>query len=276
MPVPIKETPQTMPPVARGATSPVPQIPAPSQEPILIRRARLFEGHHVGRIAARTYYDAELTKFLSPRREKYYSDYEFGFQSRAQTRMFSPRNITYFAYEKSRPEAPIGYMQFVRLGDDEAAKKMEMDVGVTGRGCLWVASWLWWVWVKMNLWWTGGDRSEDPEAVKKFIGMVEEEERLHWEGREDRANRWHAQSVVVYEEYQGRGIGKRLMAEVLGRADSEGVITGIEASAAGELMYRSVGFELVARFSGENTFEGDSGGVMIRKPKGWKGETLNK
>ncbi|KAH7319135.1 hypothetical protein BKA65DRAFT_513861 [Rhexocercosporidium sp. MPI-PUGE-AT-0058] len=275
MPAP-KDRLQNNPSSARAGKFPLPRIPPPSQEPILIRRARLFEGHHVGRIAARTYYDTELTKYTSPHRAKYYRDYEFGYQGRAQVRMFSPRNITYFAYEKGKPEYPIGYMQFVRLGDDEAARKMDRDAGVTWRAWLWVASWLWWVWMKGNLWWMGGDRSEDPEAVRKFLKMVEVEDRLHWEGREDRANRWHAQSVVVYEEYQGRGVGKRLMAEVLGRADSEGVITGIEASAAGEWMYRSVGFELLARFSGENYFEGNGGGVMIRMPKRWNSETLKR
>merc|ERR1711939_924410 len=75
---------------------------------ILIRPGHLFEGHHVGRIAARTYYDTELTKYLSPRRAEFYSDYEYGFQTRAQARMFSPRQVTYFAYEKSKSEDPIG------------------------------------------------------------------------------------------------------------------------------------------------------------------------
>lgn len=183
--------------------------------------------------------------------------------------MFSPRNITYFAYEKGRPEWPVGYMQFVRLGDDEYARKMD-EVGVTWRIWVCVASWMWRTWVSGQLWWSGGDRSEDPKAVQKFLGMVEEEDRLHWRGKEEWVNRWHAQSVVVLEEYQGRGVGKRLMAEVLGRADSEGVITGLESSRAGEGMYRSVGFELLGRFSGENSFEGDDGGVMIRMPKIWK------
>ncbi|KAH7391227.1 hypothetical protein BKA64DRAFT_677120 [Cadophora sp. MPI-SDFR-AT-0126] len=257
---------QTMPSTGKSP----PKSSSGSQEPILIRPGRLFEGHHVGRIAARTYYDTELTRYLSPRRAEYYSDYEFGYQSRAQARMFSPRHVTYFAYQQGKPDNPIGYTQFVRLGDDEAAQKMERDAGVTWRMCLWSLGLLWGYWVKANWWWRGGDKSEDPEAVKKFGEMIEEEDRLHWQGREDRKNRWHAQSVVVLEEFQGRGVGKRLMAEVLGRADSEGVITGIESSAAGEWMYRSVGFELVARFSGENSFEGDGGGVMIRKPKGWK------
>ena len=267
MSIPIEEH-QTLP--STGRSPPQARSTSLPQEPILIRPGHLFEGHHVGRIAARTYYDTELTKYLSPRRAEFYSDYEYGFQTRAQARMFSPRQVTYFAYEKSKSEDPIGYVQFVRLGDDEAARKMDRDAGVTWRVCLRLLGLLWGLWVKANWWWRGGDKSEDLDAVMKFGAMIEEEDKLHWQGREDRKNRWHAQSVAVLEQFQGRGIGKRLMAEVLGRADSEGVVTGIEASAAGEWMYRSVGFELVARFSGENSFEGDAGGVMIRKPKGWK------
>ncbi|KAL2063614.1 hypothetical protein VTL71DRAFT_5419 [Oculimacula yallundae] len=254
----------------------IPQFSPPSGEPILIRRARLFEGHHIGRIAARTYYNAALMAYMSPRREQYYGDFQYGFATRAQGRMFSPRNLTYFAYEKSKPECPVGYMQFVRMGDDEAARKLDREWGVTWRLLVRVLQILWGWWVSVNWWWRGGNRSEDPEAVKTFIKMTVEEDELHWKGREDAKNRWHAQSVVVLEEYSGRGIGKRLMAEVLGRADSEGVITGLEASESGEWMYRSVGFELLSRFQSPNNFEGDGGGVMIRYPKGWKAGGVEK
>ncbi len=244
-----------------------------SQEPILIRPSRLFEGHHVGRIAAKTYYNTPLTRFLAPHREKYYADYEWGFSNRAQARLFTPRNVTFFAYEKSRPEWPIGYVQFVRLGDDEAARKMDRDAGLVWRLWLWACSWGWWTYTKVVALLYGGvrgDRSADANADAAFGRMVVEETKANWEGKPEMKNRWHAQSVVVCEEFQGRGIGKRLMAEVLERADSEGVIVGLEASAAGESMYRSVGFELLARFSGENTFEGRAGGVMMRKPRTWK------
>ncbi len=93
------------------------------------------------------------------------------------------------------------------------------------------------------------------------------EVKVHWEGRKDRENRWHAQSVVVRKEFQGRKAGKRLMAEVIGRAENENVVVGLESSANGEMMYRSVEFELLGRFQGGNGFEGDSGGVMLYTPK---------
>jgi ribosomal protein S18 acetylase RimI-like enzyme len=93
-----------------------------------------------------------------------------------------------------------------------------------------------------------------------------------WEGREERVNRWHAQSVVVLPEWQGRGIGKRLMAEVLRRAERDGVMVGLESSPKGEGLYRKLGFELLGRFTNEvDALEGcDKGGVMAWYPKGWK------
>jgi ribosomal protein S18 acetylase RimI-like enzyme len=91
-------------------------------------------------------------------------------------------------------------------------------------------------------------------------------------GREERVNRWHAQSVVVLPEWQRRGIGKRLMAEVLRRAERDGVMVGLESSVKGEGLYRKLGFELLGRFTTEaDALEGaDKGGVMAWYPEGWK------
>lgn len=59
---------------------------------------------------------------------------------------------------------------------------------------------------------------------------------------EGRGEGCHAQSVVLRTEWQGRRIGKMLMAE------EEGVVGGLEASEPGERMYRKLGFELLGRF----------------------------
>jgi hypothetical protein len=53
------------------------------------------------------------------------------------------------------------------------------------------------------------------------------------------------------------------MSEVLSRAENENVVVGLESSAAGEYLYKSVGFELLERFKGDGTFMGRAGGVMI-------------
>lgn len=44
------------------------------------------------------------------------------------------------------------------------------------------------------------------------------------------------------------GVGKKLCAAVTQKAEEEGVVVGLEASAMGEWLYRSVGFELLKRF----------------------------
>ncbi len=63
------------------------------------------------------------------------------------------------------------------------------------------------------------------------------------------------------------------MGEVTRRAQEEGVPVGLESSAAGELLYRSVGFELLGRFE-KGDFEQGKGGVMMYKPKSWKEKGL--
>ena len=59
--------------------------------------------------------------------------------------------------------------------------------------------------------------------------------------------RWHVQSLAVAEEFQRRGIGKRLMREVMVQAEAERVVVGLEASGMGEVLYRSLGFEEIGR-----------------------------
>jgi len=112
--------------------------------------------------------------------------------------------------------------------------------------------------------WNLGDKSRDLNNLKTFEGWWAAEGPIYWD-REDRKNRWHAQSVVVLEEFQGRGIGKRLMKEAIAWAEAENVPVGLEASEAGEKMYKSVGFELLARFS--HVIDGDNGGYMLYTPK---------
>jgi GNAT superfamily N-acetyltransferase len=116
-------------------------------------------------------------------------------------------------------------------------------------------------------WVVGEDKSVDHERLRAFeaeAGGLEDE---YW-GVEERVNRWYTQSCVVKEEWQGKGIGKRLMAEVIARAEAQNVVVGLEASEPGELMYRSVGFELLGRFKKAFGTEGieDAGGVMMYTP----------
>lgn len=253
----------------KATLSTKPPTHSPKEE-ITIRRANLLDGPEVGRIAGTTYHNAPITSWLSPRRDKYPVLYEQGCKERAVSRMLSPYNETYVACLSSGKI--VGAAQFLRLGDDAGARKKIREVGVAKRVLLWVLSWLFWAYCKA--WWLvhGPDKSLDMEAVKIFAEWCKVDEEKHWKSYEERANRWHAQSVVVLPEYQGKGIGKRLMGEVMRNAERDGVLVGLESSVNGEGLYRRLGFELISRFTNQTEApEGDyKGGIMAWYPKGWK------
>lgn len=238
-------------------------------ESIIIRPARLWEGKRIGQIAAKTYMDTGLTVFLSPHRVQYYSDYERGFYYRAQTRMLKANSQTFVACEASNPDYAIGYAQFARLGDDAG-----YEAQMKKRDSYWLRflAFIFFCWTKINLLISGGDRSASAEGEALFSAYCDAEEKMHWSSPE-RKNRWEAMSVVVLEEYHGRGIGKMLMKKVIDMAEEEGVYVGLAASSHGVFMYRSVGFEFLAPF--QNLVHGDTGGgvmmytpLRLRKEKG--------
>jgi ribosomal protein S18 acetylase RimI-like enzyme len=241
-----------------------------SSETVTIRRASLRDGPQIGRVAGITYYNTPLTSWIYPHREKYHSQYEFRAIERTINKMLSPRNETYVACTASG--TIVGEAQFVRLGDDAGARKMIREVGVVKRVLMWMASWVFWVYCKLWWWLEGGDKSVDAKAAETFAGWCKLDNEKHWESHDERASRWHAQSVVVLPEWQGKGIGKKLMAEVMKKAQRDMVIVGLEASVKGEGLYIRLGFELLDRFSeGADLFEdGGKGGVMAWYPEGYK------
>lgn len=243
--------------------------------PITYRFATLLDAPQIGRLAAKTYYNTALTDFLSPNRAQYPSHYIDGFVRRATQRMLSPRNTTYLATTRdpvTGKEKVVGSAQFVRLGDDAGAWKQVRSKGVVWRVVLWVLSWVLAFWWKVADAVGGEDKSANPEGIRLFGKWGAEEEAKHWD-REGRRDRWHAQSVVVDPWFHRRGFGRKLMREVTRRAEEEGVPVGLESSAAGELLYGSLGFEVLGRFE-KGDFEQGSGGVMMYKPRSWKEKGL--
>ncbi|KAF8860087.1 hypothetical protein BDZ45DRAFT_672806 [Acephala macrosclerotiorum] len=262
-------------PAIETHTASEPQKTSPkSQEELIIRKARLWEGGEIGRIAAATYRDTPLSQFVAPKRFQYWKDWERGFIQRAQRRLLDPRNLSLVVCTKSNPGLAVGYAQFVRLGDDEGARKQIESHSRLQRVGLWFLRLGYgaWCWLTSAL---IGDRSEDKKANALFDGWTTEEGKIHWDAWPERQNRWHVQSCVIREEFQGRKAGKRLMAEVIQRAEAENVVVGLEASKEGEPMYRSVGFGLLARFTGGAEFEERAGGVMMYAPKARRSEFVN-
>jgi GNAT superfamily N-acetyltransferase len=207
--------------------------PTPSKgAPMIIRPAKLSEYKILGTIASITYFPTPLTALLSPNRLQHFSHYERGFQKRALTLMLDPRVRAMVACEATNPDVPIGYIYFKRLGDDQDAKRIIREKASVQ---LWFLKWLAWAWyllISVIL----GDKASDPQALKMFFGWVVEDDEIYWKPHKARHNRWHVQSFVVLPMFQGKGVGKRLIAEVTKRAVEENVVVGLEATREGEFL----------------------------------------
>ncbi|KAB8069531.1 acyl-CoA N-acyltransferase [Aspergillus leporis] len=233
-------------------------------ETIRIRRIQRPDIPIMAQIAATAYLYSDLNNFLCPYRFTYLNDYTHRFVQMIRARYFNPRCIGFVAVCSSNPNIPVGYAQFIRLGNDEAARRL-----IAAQSSFWQTLQGWcvgiWTWIEKLIW---PDRSTDNEALRKFMAMAEIDDQRFWESpemREKYGNRWHAQSVVVSEAFERRGIGRRLMGEVLQRAQREGVVVGLEASEDGEKLYRALGFELRGRFN--MTLGSGGGGIMMWTPE---------
>lgn len=216
--------------------------------PFLIRRMQLSDIWLMAQLAATEYFDSDLNSFLCPGRHDHPDHVTRRFARMIQGRYFNPRSIGFVAVEPSCPHRPVGYAQFVRLGDDEAARKL-----ISQQGSFWRMLQKWWFKIQASvvdfLW---PDRSVDHKAMRQFMRSVERDGFEYWDSPKMKLqyeSRWHTQSVVVSSAYQRRGIGRMLMAEVMRRAQDEEVVVGLEASGDGEKLYRSLGFELRGPFS---------------------------
>ncbi|CEO59927.1 hypothetical protein PMG11_04577 [Penicillium brasilianum] len=215
---------------------------------ILIRPTHYSDIRFMANIAAAEYRDSVLSNFLCPYRHQYPNHFNRRFLHFFQARHFDPRSIGFVAVESSSPNKPVGYIQITRLGDDEPAKRL-----IATRDTLWrrLCHWLLQTQISIvNYLWP--DRSTDREAARQFDESAQRDSEKYWESDEMKAkvgNRWHVKSLVVASSHQRRGIGQRLMAEAMQRAQQEGVVVGLEASADGEKLYRSLGFEMRGPYS---------------------------
>jgi GNAT superfamily N-acetyltransferase len=251
-----------------GKTS-TPTTSTTSKPKILIRPARFRDAFRIGEISATTYYDTPLFNYLTPYARTNYGAFMTGNKLRSFNRMLNPRNLAFVAVEETNPDLAIGYAIFTRLGDDEGAKRQ-----IASRKTWWLTllAWMWsYIMPLIVKLYTG--KADSPENLAEFNRIAEVEEKKYFGNYPERANRWYAQSVVVSKPFQGRKIGKAFMAEVIKRAQAEGVCVSLESSPKGEMLYRSVGFELISPFMPLQGWEGveqEGGGIMIWKPEGWK------
>ncbi|KAJ5645492.1 hypothetical protein N7507_011503 [Penicillium longicatenatum] len=233
-------------------------------EEFLIRRMQSSDIPILGVLAATAYSDSPLDAFLCPHRHEYPEHVIRRFVQMIQGRYLNPRSIGFVAVHHATPSTPIAYAQFIRLGNDQAALQL-----ISNQRSLWRLLKTWWFKIRtsiVNLLWP--DRSVNRDALNEYFESCKHDEQCYWESPEMKIkylNRWHAQSVVVSSSCQRQGIGRRLMEEVLQRAQNEGVIVGLEASPDGEKLYQKLGFELRGPFSMNIGLP--AGGIMMWKPK---------
>lgn len=209
--------------------------------------------------------DSPVRHLLYPGAETYPEDVIRGAALSIKQRMASPRSVSLVVCEASKPDIPLACGQFTRLGKDEKAKALIRSKGVLTRAYLWL--WGWWLYLfesKIGFWiWP--DRASNKAVLKQFDEGKKEDDKKYWDV-DGRRERWHCQSVTVDPDWQGKGLGSMLMREVMELGRKDGVPVGLEASVAGEKLYRKLGFEWLGDFS--RRLEGiEGGGLML-----WNGK----
>lgn len=156
--------------------------------------------------------------------------------------MLDPRVRSIAACEEGNPDVPIGFIHFKRLGDDEVANAY---IKQKASALLFILRWLFWAYYLL-IEAVVGNKSEDAEAIRQFRGWAEEDEGRYWAPYEERKRRIHVLSFVVLKQFQGRGVGKKLISEVTRRAVDENVVVGLEASPEGEFIVSRLCSDLIS------------------------------
>ncbi|RFU31919.1 hypothetical protein B7463_g4433, partial [Scytalidium lignicola] len=236
-----------------------------TNQAFIIRPARLSDVPLLAIYGRTAYAGTVIMAFLSPHVDKYPEDLDRRFRYQIQKRMASPRNVTVVACEASAPDVPLAYGQFSRVGKDEGAQSFIRSRGVFTRVLLWL--WRWWLYVVFTvgfrLW---PDRSSDEDHLREFGEWASKDSKTYFDV-EGRRERWHAQILTVSPEWQGKGLGRKIMSVVMELARKEGVPVGLFASPVGERLYRKLGFEMLGDFCQRPEGDEGGGGLMIWNPK---------
>jgi GNAT superfamily N-acetyltransferase len=236
----------------------------PFQGRFALRPMRYSDISILASMTVDAYDGTPVTKFLAPYSDKYRHDVVRTHFQHILQGFVHPKGLNLVAYEASNPNCPIGFGYFIRL-NCTTWYYIQMQ-GLTRWALLIILTWLVWAYISVEkrLW---PDRSINKEGWKTFAASSAIDKKRYWADHPERANRWQAQSVIVSPKWQGKGIGRLIMSEVIKKAQEENVIMGLQASPLGERLYRKLGFELL----GDYTIRvgGDvGGGVMIWYPRG--------
>ncbi|TVY43872.1 hypothetical protein LSUB1_G002028 [Lachnellula subtilissima] len=240
----------------------------PASDEILLRPARLSDIPIMGNICVDAYAPNPVTAYLTPKAHMYREDNAQQHRQGCRRRLLDIRSLSIVACLASDPSMIVGFGQFRRLGDDYGAKQFIRDRGLWERLWIYTLSWFFYFYHNVeNIIWP--DRITHKARMKEFESWVADDNEIYWKSHPERSSRWYANSVIVSPQFQGKGVGKKIMLEGLKRAQNERVIMGLTASVEGEYLYRKVGFELLGTFS--HRVPGDDkegGGIMIWYPEG--------
>jgi GNAT superfamily N-acetyltransferase len=214
-----------------------------------------------------------IPKFLFPKAHLYPQDQFRGQKQSTVRTILSPTNLIMVAYLKDNPSKIVGYASSARLGDDTGAQEFRESKSLLSRFITSVLLTLFSAWyvVSNKIWKNRAASQENMQVLMKGRKM---DDAKFWDGEKFplRKNRWHVNTLVVDPEYQGRGVGRVLMNDVLERAQRERVPVGLSASPEGEFLYRKLGFGYLGDFSMrvDNILEGDKpgGGHFLWLPEG--------
>ncbi|KAM3065811.1 hypothetical protein ACMFMF_010739 [Clarireedia jacksonii] len=222
-----------------------------------LRPATLSDAHQMTTLHIAAYKPNPVPRFLYPKSHLYPQD-EFRAQKQSTARsILSPSSHVLVAYLKDNPskiefrksKSPLSrlltYVLFTLLST--------------------------WFTISNRIW---KNRAASPENMQTLMNGRKMDDSKYWDGEKfpSRRNRWHVNTLVVRPEYQGRGVGRFLMSDVLERAQRERVPVTLSASPEGEFLYRKLGFQYLGDFSMrvDNPLEGDKpgGGHFIWLPEG--------
>ncbi|KUJ21538.1 uncharacterized protein LY89DRAFT_377540 [Mollisia scopiformis] len=238
---------------------------APADAPkhkFILRPMRFSDIHTLGVYTAEAYAGTPVMDFLAQKAHHDHHIFIRGFRQNIWERITSNQHLNLVACVASDPNTPIGYGQFVRKGN---ATNYSQSSGVEK----WIMLLLSWVigayfLVEHRLW---PNLTCDKDALKMFEGSSGLDTKRYWTAHPERANRWHAQSIIVAQKWQGKGVGRLILSEALSRAKEENVVMGLTSSPMGEKLYRKMGFQML----GDYTYRvgGDvGGGIMMWSPQG--------
>lgn len=220
--------------------------PSPKNNKIIIRHAGYVELHALSSVLAIAFQDEMLFgKLIHPYRDKYPSDVAYYWLRRFQRDYWDYSQILLAAVDTSvSPNRICGAAQWQRHGSGLHSRGWGLRktdprnlMYYVGAAQASVCRWLW------------PNRAADPEKEdviersEPFLDHV-------WVGPE-RGEGWYLNFLAVAPEYQGRGVGKRMVAWGLEQAEKEGVSASVIAAYSKDSFYQTCGFDTMVGRAGD-------------------------